>query len=286
MTQHTIKHVVSCCGIGIHSGKPTSISLYPAAPNTGITFVRTDIKNVENKVHAVYSNVSKTNFGTTIKNQAGLEVATIEHLMAAFWGCKIDNVLIEVDGSEIPSMDGSSEPFVFMIECAGIQAQEEARKYLEVLKEIVVEEGDATMKLSPNGHFQVDMKIEFANSFVNIQEYSFSEKNKSFKHEISRARTFGFQKEAEALRSAGLAKGASLDNVIVINDEKILNADGLRYKDEFVRHKLLDLIGDFYLTGTPIKGSITAFKPGHKINNKAIHQLLADKSAYRFVAVS
>jgi UDP-3-O-[3-hydroxymyristoyl] N-acetylglucosamine deacetylase len=284
VTQHTIKHVVSCFGIGIHSGNPTSISLYPAAPNTGITFVRTDVKDLENTIHAHYSAVSKTNFGTTIKNSAGLEIATIEHLMAAFWGCKIDNVIVEVDGPEIPIMDGSSEPFVFMIECAGREPQEEPRKYLEVLKEIVVNDGEASIKISPKEYFHVDMKIKFNSLLIDVQEYSFSEREKSFKHAISRARTFGFKKEEEALKSAGLAKGASLDNVIVINDEKILNVDGLRYKDEFVRHKLLDLIGDLYLTGVPIKGSITAYKPGHKINNKAIHQLLSDETAYRFVS--
>jgi UDP-3-O-[3-hydroxymyristoyl] N-acetylglucosamine deacetylase len=281
--QHTIKHVVSCFGIGIHSGRPTSISLYPAAPNTGITFIRTDIKDLENKIHANYSAVSKTNCGTTIKNTEGLEVATVEHLMAAFWGCKIDNVIVEVDGPEIPSMDGSAEPFVFMIECAGVQAQEEHRKYLEVLKEISVEDGETKITISPNEYFHVDMQIKYNSDLINIQKYSFSERKKSFKHEVARARTFGFKQEEEALRNAGLAKGASLDNVIVINDEKILNSDGLRYKDEFVRHKLLDLIGDFYLTGASIKGAVTAFKPGHKINNKAICTLLADKSAYRFV---
>lgn len=283
MNQHTIKHVVSCCGIGIHSGKPTSISLYPAEPDSGVTFIRTDIKNLENTIYAHYSKVSKTTFGTTIRNAAGLEVSTIEHFMAALWGCKIDNITVEVDGSEIPSMDGSSEPFVFMMECAGIKAQDKPRRYLEVLKDVVVEDGDTRILISPKDHFHVDMKIQFDNSLIDIQEYSFSERQKSFKHDISRARTFGFKQEADALRSAGLAKGASLDNVVVINGQEVMNADGLRYKDEFVRHKLLDLIGDFYLVGAPIKGSITAFKPGHKINNKAIHQLLADESAYRFV---
>ena len=283
MNQHTIRHVVSCFGIGIHSGKPTSIALYPAAPNTGITFVRTDIKNLDNKIRAYYSNVSKTNFGTTVKNLAGVEIATIEHLMAAFWGCRIDNVIVEVDGSEIPSMDGSAEPFIFMIECAGRKDQGVRRKYLEVLKEISIEEGKTQIKMSPNEHFEVDVQIKFDSQLISTQQYSFSEKEKSFKHEISRARTFGFKHEEEALKTAGLAKGASLENVIVINNEKILNTGGLRYKDEFVRHKLLDLIGDFYLTGVPIKAAVTAVKPGHTINSKAIHKLLADKSAYRLV---
>jgi len=286
VTQHTIKHVVSCFGIGLHSGKPTSISLYPADPNTGITFVRTDIKKSENRIHAHYASVASTNCGTTVRNTAGLEIATVEHLMAAFWGCKIDNAIVEVDGSEIPSMDGSAEPFVFMIECAGIHAQEANRRYLEVLKEILVEDGETRVKISPKDHFHVDMKIKFDSNLINMQEYSFSEKNKSFKHEISRARTFGFKREEEMLKSVGLAKGASLDNVIVINDEKILNGDGLRYKDEFVRHKLLDLIGDLYLTGVPIRGAVSAFKSGHTMNNKAIHALLADKSAHRFIEAS
>ena len=200
MTQHTIKHVVSCFGIGLHSGKPTSISLYPADPDTGVTFIRTDVKNSDNKIRARYSNVSRTNFGTTIRNSAGIEIATVEHFMAALWSCKIDNVIVEVDGLEIPSMDGSAEPFIFMIECAGIKAQEAHRKYLEILKEIVVEDGESRIKISPNEHLQVDVEIKFDSKLISTQQYSFSEKTKSFKHDVSRARTFGFKQEEEALK--------------------------------------------------------------------------------------
>jgi UDP-3-O-[3-hydroxymyristoyl] N-acetylglucosamine deacetylase len=278
--------MVSCFGIGVHSGRPTSLSLSPAPINSGITFIRTDIteEGINNKIHAKYDGVSKVRLGTTIKNCSGIEISTIEHLMAALWGCNIDNVVIEVDGPEIPAMDGSAEPFVFMIECAGFQIQDAPRKRLKILKEVCVkEEGGAMIKFVPNDHFCVDMKIQFDTKVISTQEFSFSEREKSFKHEIARARTFGFKHEEEALKSRGFAQGASLENVIVINNEKILNTDGLRYKDEFVRHKLLDLIGDFYLAGGPIQGTVRAFKTGHALNNRAIHTLIADSSSYEFV---
>lgn len=280
MQQRTIKHTISCFGIGVHSGKPTSISLYPAPQNVGVIFVRTDIKNKNNKVHAKYDNVSKTTLGTTIQNKDGIEVATIEHLMAALWGCNIDNVIIELDGPEIPIMDGSSEPFIFMIECAGTKNQNSPRKYLKILKEVHVEDNNSYATISPSDHFSVDMEIKFDNKTIASQKYEFSEEKKSFKHNIARARTFGFEHEGALLKKMGLAKGASLENAIVLRGEEILNDNGLRYKDEFVRHKLLDLIGDVYLAGSPLKGHIKTFKPGHTINNKLLHSILADKSAW------
>lgn len=281
MLQKTIKHTISCFGIGVHSGKPTSISLYPAPQNAGIIFIRTDIKNKNNKVYAKYDNVSKTTLGTTIQNKEGIEVATIEHLMAALWGCNIDNVIIELDGPEIPIMDGSSEPFIFMIECAGTKTLDARRKYLEILKEVHVEDNNSYATISPSEHFSVDMEIKFDNKTISSQKYQFSEEKKSFKHNIARARTFGFEHEGALLKKMGLAKGASLENAIVLRGEEILNDNGLRYKDEFVRHKLLDLIGDVYLAGSPLKGHIKTFKPGHTINNKLLHSILADKSAWK-----
>jgi len=283
MQQRTIKHVVSCFGVGVHSGRPASISLYPAEVDTGVTFIRTDISGSDNEIKATYEKVCKTKLGTTIGNKDGVQVATIEHLMAALWGCRIDNVRIEVDGEEIPIMDGSAEPFVFMIECAGVKEQEKPRKYIEILKEMSIQDGDAKIVISPDSYFSIDMSIQFENNIISTQNYHFSEKDKSFKHDLSRARTFGFKHEADMLQKAGLAKGASLENVIVIEGDQVLNKDGLRYQNEFVRHKLLDLIGDFYLAGAPIRGHISTYKPGHTINNKLLHKMFSDKDAWRMV---
>ena len=283
MEQRTIKHSVSCFGVGIHSGKPTSLTMYPAAENSGIVFVRTDIKNKLNKIRALYNSVSKTTLGTTISNEEGTEITIIEHLMAALWGCKIDNVVIEVDGPEIPIMDGSSESFVFLVECAGVKKQSAKRKCIEILETISVKNGDSIIELSPSKYLSIETGIEFQDKIISSQKYNFSEKNKSFKHDISRARTFGYEHEGEMLKKMGLAKGASLENAIVIGKDKILNKDGLRYKDEFVRHKTLDLIGDFYLAGMPIKAHVKSYKPGHTINNKMLRKLFATPKSYRII---
>ncbi len=286
MQQKTVKHSVSCFGVGIHSGKPASLTIYPAPENSGIIFVRTDIKNQPNRVKAQYNYVSKTILGTTISNESGVEISIIEHLMAALWGCKIDNALIELDGPEIPIMDGSSESFVFMAECAGVKIQNATREYIEITKKIRIEYNDSFIELLPSECFSADTTIDFKDSIISKQTYSFSEKDSSFKYSLSRARTFGNQEDAELLKKQGLAQGASIENAVVIKDNKILNKDGLRYKDEFVRHKLLDLIGDLYLAGAPIKGHIKSHKPGHKINNKALHALFSDPSSYKLIKAS
>lgn len=282
MEQRTIKHTVSCFGIGVHSGKPASITLHPAKADAGIQFIRTDITK-NNTVKARYDFVSTTTLGTTVKNKEGVEVATIEHLMAALWGCKIDNIIIETDGPEIPIMDGSAEPFIFMIECAGVQNLKSLRKYIEITDEIVVIDKDSKTTITPSQDFSINMQIEFNDQIIRTQTYNFSDKNRSFKHELSRARTFGFKHEAEMLQKMGLAQGASLDNAIVLHENKIVNQEGLRYKDEFVRHKMLDLIGDLYLAGMPFKGHFESYKPGHTINNKVLHTLFNTPEAWRIV---
>ncbi len=286
MMQRTIKNTVSCFGIGVHSGKPASITLHPAPENTGIQFVRTDIKNDYNRIEAKYNLVSNTQLGTTLKNEAGIEIATIEHLMASLWGCKIDNIIIEIDGRETPIMDGSSEPFMFVLECAGVQKQSQSRKFIEVLKEVSVEEKGSFAKITPSSEFSVNMEIEFANPAIAKQTMTFKESDKSFKNDISRARTFGFEHEGEALKKMGLAQGASLENAVVISGNQILNKEGLRYTNEFVRHKMLDFIGDSYLAGGPILGHVETYKPGHYINNKLLHQLLNDDSAWRYTTIA
>lgn len=281
--QRTIKNSISCLGVGVHSGALVSLSLYPAPADSGITFIRTDIKGKNNKIKANYNLVSRTTLGTTIQNNDLVEVSTIEHLMAALWGCQIDNVIVEIDAAELPIMDGSSGHFVFMIECAGTKSQDKPRKYIEILKEISVQEGDSRILISPSNHFSVDAEINYNSKIIASQNFKFSDYKNAFKRELAKARTFGFKEEAEMLRKNGLAKGASLDNVVVISDDKILNSDGLRYEDEFVRHKLLDLLGDFYLAGAPIKAHIKSFKPGHSINNKALHAIFAEQDSWQVI---
>lgn len=282
--QRTIKNTVSCFGIGVHSGKPASITLYPASENTGIQFIRTDITNAYNRIEAKYNFVSNTQMGTTLTNEAGIEVATIEHLMAALWGCKIDNVLIEIDSRETPIMDGSSEPFIFVLECAGVQEQAQPRRFIEIIKEVEVQDRDSYARITPAASFSVSMEIEFASPLIAKQKYNFNEIEKSFKSDIARARTFGFAHEGEALKKMGLAQGASLDNAVVISGNEILNKDGLRYQNEFVRHKMLDFIGDCYLAGAPIIGHVQTYKPGHCINNKLLKQVFADNANWRYAA--
>lgn len=280
--QRTIKNPISCIGVGLHSGKESTIRLMPAPENHGIVFKRTDIKdNRSNLVKADYKNVICTQLGTTIANKDGIRILTVEHLMAALWGCYIDNCLIEINNEEIPIMDGSGEPFVFLIECSGIQEQQETRQIVEVLKPITVEESYGSISVVPSHNFSVDLEINFNDNIIAKQVGRYDSTDFSFKNDLCRARTFGFAHEVEKLRSIGLARGGSLDNAIVVDEEKILNEEGLRYDDEFVRHKILDCIGDCYLSGFYLKGAFKGYKSGHSLNNKLLHALFADPDAWR-----
>ena len=285
--QRTVQNKISCFGIGLHTGVRVDLALLPADEDTGIIFKRVDIKDKNQIVAASYDNVSNTVLGTTIKNEDGVHVATIEHLMAALWGCGIDNCVIEINGPEVPIMDGSSEPFVFLIECAGIKQQVKGRKVIEVLKEISVYESDAEnsgyITASPADSFSVDLRIDFNDSVIASQDCTFDTKNISFKSYISRARTFGFEHEVEYMRKNGLAIGGSLDNAIVIGKDGILNKEGLRYSNEFARHKVLDCIGDIFLAGAHIQGNLKGFKSGHALNNKLHRKIFSDKDAWRLV---
>lgn len=282
-SQRTINSVVSCNGIGLHSGMNVSMSLLPAPVDSGIVFRRTDISAANGLVLANYKNVVDTNLGTTIANEYKVKVSTIEHLMAAIWGCGIDNLIVEINGPELPIMDGSSEPFVFLIECAGINIQDKPRRVIEVMKNISVTDNDKYINIEPAREFVVDLNIDFNHKQIQKQKFDFHSTYASFKNDLSRARTFGFQKEVEMMHSMGLAKGGSLDNAILIGEDGIVNKEGLRYDNEFVRHKTLDFIGDIYLAGNYIIGHFSASKSGHGINNKMLHQLLSDQSAWRLV---
>jgi UDP-3-O-[3-hydroxymyristoyl] N-acetylglucosamine deacetylase len=281
--QRTIKHPISCFGIGLHTGLNISLTLLPADEDTGILFCRTDIESSNSFIPAKYDMVSGTMLGTTLSNKTGVQVSTVEHLMAAIWGCRINNLLIKINGPEIPIMDGSAEPFVFMLECAGFVEQNKGRKVIEVLNKVEIKEGDAYASVEPSPEFSVTMEIDFPNKIIANQKCFFDSRSFSFKMDLCRARTFGFVHEVEKLRSMGLALGGSLDNAIVIDEDRILNTEGLRYKDEFVRHKVLDSIGDFNLAGAYIKGHFHGIKSGHAINNKLLHKLFSNENAWRVV---
>ncbi|MCE3255296.1 MAG: lpxC [Rickettsiaceae bacterium] len=283
ISQKTINKKVSCNGIGLHSGKEVKMSLLPAPENSGIIFRRVDVTDKNNQILANYKNVTTTNLGTTIANSDNVKVATIEHLMAAIWGCAIDNLIVELNSEEIPIMDGSSAAFIFLIECAGVHAQEEPRKIIEILKTVNVQDGDKSLTIEPSREFSIDLLIDFNHQQLGKQNFDFHSNHTSFKNDISRARTFAFERDIEKMRSMGLALGGSLKNAIVIGENGIINKEGLRYKDEFVRHKMLDFIGDIFLAGGYILGHFKGVKAGHGINNKLLHQLFSDQSAYRFV---
>lgn len=282
--QTTIANKVSCKGIGLHSGGQVTMNILPAAADSGIVFKRLDVSPAHALVPARFDAVCETNLGTTIRNEHGVKVSTIEHLMAAIWGVGIDNAVIELSGSEVPIMDGSSEPFVFMLECAGIATLKTPRRVLRILKTVEVYDGDSYARISPNKEGDTGMllniEIDFNHPLIGKQtaEYDFREVN--FKQVISRARTFGFEHEVTALRDMGLALGGSLDNAIVVGKDKIVNEEGLRYDDEFVRHKALDCVGDLFLAGLRIDGAVKFRRSGHGINNKLLRALFADESAY------
>lgn len=254
------------------------MTLCPAEPDSGVVFVRTDKHGRQAEVQGRFDNVCDTALGTTLRNEDGVNVATVEHLCAALWGAGIDNVRIELGGPEVPIMDGSAYPFVFLIECAGIVEQPVARRWLRVRRPVEVSIGSSRLAVYPSEVFSADLAIEFDNRVIDRQTYRFTEGESGFKREISRARTFGFVEDVERMHAAGLALGGSLDNAVVVGDDGVLNEEGLRYGDEFVRHKLLDCIGDFYLTGHRMIGHVEGVRPGHRINNELLRAVFADRN--------
>ncbi len=278
--QKTLRNSISCTGVGVHSGNVVNMTLKPAAAGTGIVFRRTDVDPAVADIPARFDAATELVMCTTIANDAGVKVATIEHLMAAFSGSSVDNAIVELDGPEVPVMDGSSAPFIFLIECADVVEQSSPRQFIKVLKEVSVRNAEAIATLSPGDNMSVSFEIAFENKRIGQQNCSFNLRNGIFKNEIARARTFGFVSEIEQLKAMGLAKGGSLDNAIVLSGDEILNEEGLRYQDEFVRHKALDAIGDLYLAGAPIIGQFQGVRSGHALNNKLLHEFLSDESAW------
>ena len=281
-SQQTIDEPVSISGIGLHSGLHVSMKLYPAKADYGIKFIRKDLTN-DNIIEAIWSNVTNTKLSTTISNQSGVSVSTIEHLMSALSGLHIDNIKIEIDGPEVPIMDGSSINFVDLIDQNTTQNLNKKRKILKVKKNIKVANNDSSAELKPNNQFSIDFEIDFPSKLISKQSCQLQLVNGNYKTDIASARTFGFEKDVEMLRLNGLALGGSLDNAVVVGENKILNSDGLRFKDEFVRHKILDSIGDLYLAGAPIQGYFLGNKSGHHLNNLLLRSLFSDENNFEYI---
>jgi len=259
------------------------MTLCPAAPDSGILFRRIDA-GVEIQAH--WTNAIDSPLCTVLSNGEGVKVGTVEHLMAALAGAEIDNVIVELDGPEVPVMDGSAAPFLFLIECAGVVEQDAARRAIRVLKPVRISEADATAELSPDHGFSMSFEIDFDNPLIRRQEISLTFASETFKTELSRARTFGLLDDVKRLRAAGLARGGSLDNAIVVTRDQVLNMGGLRYGDEFVRHKLLDAFGDLYLAGGPLIGYFRGVRSGHAHTRRLLAALFADDEAWRYTTMS
>tara|TARA_B100001121_G_scaffold35987_1_gene30650 strand:+ start:1403 stop:2365 length:963 start_codon:yes stop_codon:yes gene_type:complete len=280
--QTTISKQKSFNGIGLHSGNLINVTLKPAKENTGIIFIRTDIdkKIKERSIKALYSNVSDTSLCTTIENEYGIKVSTIEHLMAAFNGTGIDNIIIELNGPEVPIMDGSSLPLIEIIENCGIESLKVKRKILKILKKIEVRVDNKYCSFVPSKEQKFSVEIDFENKAVGKQSASTSLANYNFKNFASNARTFGFMKDVEYMRSLGLGLGGSIDNCIIVDNNEIINPEGLRHENEFSRHKLLDAVGDIYTSGYRIQGSYKGLRCGHYINNLLLHELFKSNENY------
>jgi UDP-3-O-[3-hydroxymyristoyl] N-acetylglucosamine deacetylase len=279
--QRTLKNSMRCTGIGLHSGRKVYLALRPAPENTGIVFHRLDKQGALVPARADY--VTDTRLCTTLTNPDGIQVSTVEHLMAAFAGLGIDNAYVDLDGPEVPIMDGSAAPFIFLIQCAGVVMQRKPRRWMRIKQPIEVIRNGNMARLEPASQFCVHFSIDFDHPLLNHQELELAITEGSFIKEVGRARTFGFLKEVEALRANGLAKGGSLDNAIVIGAFRILNEGGLRYEDEFVRHKMVDAIGDLALLGHPVLGRFQGVRAGHGLNNLLARQLLVETHAWEFV---
>ncbi len=279
--QHTVAGPVIFAGIGVHTGAHVRVAVRPAAADAGVTFVRTDLKDIDNAIRVSAEAVGQTRLGTVINNAAGASVSTIEHLMAAFCALGIDNVVVELDGPEVPILDGSAEVFIQVLDRAGRRRQEASRRYIEVLEPVEVVEGDKRAVLLPCDGFEVAFEIAFDSAPIGRQRVDLEITEESFREELADCRTFGFLKDVEALRAAGLARGASMENAVVLDGDRVLNPEGLRRPDEFVRHKALDAVGDLYVAGLPLLARFEGLYAGHGLNNQLVRALMANPQAWR-----
>lgn len=282
--QRTLKNVIQATGVGLHTGEKVYLTLRPAAPDTGIIFRRVDLDSPVD-IPAKAENVGDTRLSTTLERD-GVTISTVEHLLSAFAGLGIDNAFVDVSAPEVPIMDGSAGPFVFLIQSAGVEEQNTPKRFIKILKPIEVRDGDKIARFEPFDGFKVSFGIDFEHPAFTADtrnaEIDFS--STSFVREVSRARTFGFLREVEMLRENNLALGGSLDNAVVVDDYRVLNDDGLRYEDEFVRHKILDAIGDLYLLGHSLIGTFKGYKSGHALNNSLLKTLIAQEDAWEEVS--
>jgi UDP-3-O-[3-hydroxymyristoyl] N-acetylglucosamine deacetylase len=281
--QRTIKTSVKVTGVGLHSGEKVTLGLRPAPANSGIVFCRVDRKPVE-QIRANADLVHDTRLSTCME-QNSVRVATVEHLMSALSGLGIDNVYVDLDSAEVPIMDGSAGTFIFLLQSAGIVEQSAAKKFIRIKKTVEVKQGDKWVRFDPYNGYKLTFTINFSHPvFANTKQHVVVDLGEhSYVRDISRARTFGFMQDVEAMRAQGLALGGSLDNAIVMDDYRVLNPDGLRFEDEFVKHKVLDAIGDLYMLGYPIIGAFSGYKSGHALNNALLRELLADAAAWEYV---
>ncbi len=279
--QQTLKSSINCTGIGVHSNRKVHMELHPAAPGTGIVFCRSDLPSGSTRmIEAIHTNIIDTRLCTTIGN-GRTSVRTIEHLMAALAGCGIDNAVVELDGDEVPVMDGSAAPFVFLIECAGVVEQCAPRRAIEVLRPVRLGDEDRWISVAPAESFSLRCDIDFDHPMLGHQSVLFEPTRTSFRTELSRARTFCRESDVEGILAAGMGRGGSLENTVVIGDDGPLNEDGLRYPDECARHKALDCFGDLYLAGAPILGHVHCRRTGHGMNHALLSALLGDPEAWR-----
>ena len=284
LKQRTLKTLVTTVGVGIHTGTKVELTLRPAAVDTGIVFRRVDLPQpVDIRAHTL--NVGDTRLSSSIERD-GVRVSTVEHLMSAFAGLGIDNAYVDISGEEVPIMDGSAGPFVFLIQSAGVVEQAAPKKYMRILRPVEIGQGDKWARFEPYAGFRVDFSVDFPHPLFgsNNRHVVVDFADQSYVKEISRARTFGFMQDVEAMRAQGLALGGSFDNAIVLDEYRVLNSDGLRYDNELVKHKVLDAIGDLYLLGHPLIGAYTAFKSGHGLNNLLSRALLAQRDAWEYVS--
>lgn len=284
LKQRTLKSIVRATGVGLHSGTKVTLVLRPAQPNTGIVFSRVDLNPAVDLPASPYT-VGDTRMASCLEKD-GAKVATVEHLMSALSGLGIDNLYIDVDAPEIPIMDGSAAPFVFLLQSAGIEEQNAAKKFIRIKKTVEVQDGDKWARLSPYEGFRLHFSIVFNHPAVDRTDSSVTIDfaDNRYVQEVARARTFGFMQDVESLRDQGLALGGSLENAIVMDEYRVLNGEGLRYSDEFAKHKVLDAIGDLYLIGHPLLAEFSAYKSGHALNNKLLRAVLADDQAWEYAS--
>ena len=284
--QKSLKSKASSIGVGVHSGVRAMLTICPAPQDTGVVFIRTDAPAAQSHIKAIAANVTDTQLGTTITNAHGVSVSTVEHVLAALYGMGIDNAYIEIDGPEVPILDGSSSPFIDMIRAVGVRTLAAPRRTIEILEVIEVRAGQKFARLEPYNGFELDVEIHFASKAIGHQHGVYDCSEDGFVTELSEARTFGFMHQVEMLRKNGLSRGGSLDNAIVVDGDEVMNQDGLRFSDEFVRHKALDAVGDLSLCGAPLLARYVGHQPGHALNVALVRQLLANPQSWRINSVA